>query len=590
MARVRGVRRFVPILDWLPRYAKADLPGDLIAGGIVAVMLVPQAMAYAMLAGLPPQIGLYASLLPLVAYGALGSSRALAVGPVAIASLMTASALGAIAEAGSADYVAAALVLAALSGLILLAMGIARLGVLVNFLSHPVISGFTSAAALVIAVSQLKHFLGIEVARGEGFAAAITGVARAIPQTNIATALLGAGAVAILVLSRRPLAKLLGGLGLSPAMIAPATKMGPLVAVFLTALAVWSLGLADAFGVDIVGTIPAGLPPVGVPRLDPALWAELFPAALLISAIGFLESVSVAKALASKRRQKIDADQELLALGTANLAASVTGGYPVAGGFGRSSVNFAAGANTPLASLITAALMALTLLLLTPLFFYLPRTVLAAIIIVAVLDLIDVRTFRDAWRYNKADAVSLAATFVSVLAAGVEAGIVFGLAVSIALYLWRTSRPHLAVVGRVGDTEHFRNVRRHTVHTTPGVHVVRIDESLYFANAGYLEDQLLGAVADDKTIQHVVLVCSAVNFIDASALETLESTIIGLRDAGVTLHLAEVKGPVADRLQRTAFLDHLKPGSVFLSTHEAVRTLAGGRAPLAEPGADPICK
>ncbi len=587
MGRSRGVRRFVPILDWLPRYAKTDLPGDLIAGGIVAVMLVPQAMAYAMLAGLPPQIGLYASILPLIAYGALGSSRALAVGPVAIASLMAASALGAVAEAGTADYVAAALVLAALSGLILLAMGIARLGVLVNFLSHPVISGFTSAAALVIAVSQLKHLLGLEVGGRGGFAVVLGGVAREVTHTNVATALLGVGAIAVLILSRRPLARMLGALGLSPALIAPVTKVGPLVAVFLAALTVWAFGLNDAFGVAIVGTIPAGLPPVGMPRLDPALWADLFPAAVLISVIGFLESVSVAKALASKRRQKIDANQELLALGTANLAASVTGGYPVAGGFGRSSVNFAAGANTPLASLITAALMALTLLFLTPLFFYLPRAVLAAIIIVAVLDLIDLRTFRDAWRYNKADAVSLAATFVSVLAAGVEAGIVVGLVVSIGLYLWRTSRPHLAVVGRVGDTEHFRNVRRHTVQTTPGVHVVRVDESLYFANASYLEDQLLGAVADDRTIQHVVLICSAVNFIDASALETLESTIAGLRDAGVTLHLAEVKGPVADRLQRTAFLEHLKPGSVFLSTHDAVRALAG-RVPLGDTDRHPI--
>ncbi|NQV79581.1 MAG: STAS domain-containing protein, partial [Alphaproteobacteria bacterium] len=274
---------------------------------------------------------------------------------------------------------------------------------------------------------------------------------------------------------------------------------------------------------------------------------------------------------------KIDANQELLALGAANIAASVTGGYPVAGGFGRSGVNFAAGANTPLASIITAVLMALTLLFLTPLFYYLPRTALAAIIIVAVLNLIDIRTFRDAWRYNKADAVSLAATFVSVLVAGVEAGIVFGLAVSLALYLWRTSRPHIAVVGRVGETEHFRNVLRHSVKTVPGVLAIRVDESLYFANASYLEDHLLSAVADDKTIEHVVLICSAVNFIDASALDTLENMIVELRDAGVTLHLAEVKGPVTDKLQRTAFLEHLKPGSLYLSTHDALRALTGAR-------------
>ncbi|MDA0368376.1 MAG: sulfate permease [Proteobacteria bacterium] len=582
MSRFAGARRFVPILNWLPRYAKADLPGDMIAGGIVAVMLVPQAMAYAMLAGLPPQVGLYASILPLIAYAALGSSRALAVGPVAIASLMTASALGAVAESGTVDYVAAALILAALSGLILLAMGVARLGVLVNFLSHQVISGFTSAAALVIGLSQLKHLLGIDVPRGSLFTDVVVDVIRGLPSTNLATALVGAGAIGLLILSRAPLARLLRALRVPRGIVAPLTKTGPLAAVFLTALVVWAFGLDADFGVAIVGTIPAGLPHAGLPRFDAALWTELFPAAVLITIIGFLESVSVAKALASKRRQKIDANQELLALGAANIAASVTGGYPVAGGFGRSGVNFAAGANTPLASIITAVLMALTLLFLTPLFYYLPRTALAAIIIVAVLNLIDLRTFREAWRYNKADAVSLAATFVSVLVAGVEAGIVFGLAVSLALYLWRTSRPHIAVVGRVGETEHFRNVLRHTVKTAPGVLAIRVDESLYFANASYLEDHLLSAVADDKTIEQVVLICSAVNFIDASALDTLENMIVELRDAGVTLHLAEVKGPVTDKLQRTAFLEHLKPGSLYLSTHDALRALTGTtRAPRA---------
>jgi SulP family sulfate permease len=574
-------KRVVPMADWLPRYAKADLPGDLIAGGIVAVMLVPQAMAYAMLAGLPPQVGLYASILPLVAYSALGSSRALAVGPVAIASLMTASALGAVVEAGTVNYVAVALILAALSGFILLAMGIARLGVLVNFLSHPVISGFTSAAALVIGLSQLKHLLGIDVPRGGMFAETLAAIAGRLGDTNLTAAGIGLGTIALLLFMRGPFGRVLACAGMAPAIVTPVTKTGPLAAVVLTTVTVWAFGLDQAAGVAIVGRIPAGLPPIGVPSFDAALWADLLPAAMLISIVGFLESVSVAKALASKRRQKIDANQELVALGTSNLAAAVSGGYPVTGGFSRSVVNFTAGANTPLAALITAALIAVTVVALTPLFHYLPRATLAAVILVAITNLIDWRTLRDAWTYNKADAASLAATFLSVLIAGVEAGIVFGLAVSLALYLWRTSRPHIAVVGRVGDTEHFRNIHRHTVRTTPGVLALRIDESLYFANASYLEDYLLRAIADDKSVDHVVLICSAVNFIDASALETLESVTAQLRDAGVTLHLAEVKGPVADKLHRTALLDHLKPGKMFLSTHDAMQTLAAGKPSIA---------
>jgi sulfate permease, SulP family len=567
-------KRIVPMADWLPRYAKADLPGDVIAGGIVAVMLVPQAMAYAMLAGLPPQVGLYASILPLVAYSALGSSRALAVGPVAIASLMTASALGAVVEAGTVNYVAAALILAALSGFILLAMGVARLGVLVNFLSHPVISGFTSAAAVVIGVSQLKHILGIDVPRGGAFVDTLAGIAAHLGNTNLTAAGIGAGTIVVLLFMRGPFGRLLAGLGVPPAIVTPMTKTGPLAAVVITTLAVWGFGLDGRAGVAIVGHIPAGLPPLGMPSFDAALWADLLPAAMLISIVGFLESVSVAKALASKRRQKIDANQELIALGTSNIAAAVSGGYPVAGGFARSVVNFTAGANTPLAALITAALIAVTVVALTPLFHYLPRATLAAVILVAITNLIDLKTLRDAWTYNKADAASLAATFLSVLVAGVEAGIVFGVAVSLALYLWRTSRPHIAIVGRVGDTEHFRNINRHTVRTTPGVLALRIDESLYFANASYLEDYLLRAIADDQSVDHVVLICSAVNFIDASALETLETVIARLRDAGVTLHLAEVKGPVTDKLQRTAFLDHLSPGRMFLSTHDAMHALA----------------
>ena len=569
------LRRVLPILEWLPGYGRATLTNDSLAGLIVAIMLVPQGMAYALLAGLPPEVGLYASIVPLVFYGLLGSSRALAVGPVAIVSLMVATTLGEFAEAGSAGYLAGAILLAFLSGAILLGMGFARLGFLVNFLSHPVISGFSSAAALVIGFSQLKHLLGFDIPRSHLITETLTYAAAHIGEINPTTFAIAAASFAILLAFKSRIAPILKSLGLGADIADAVAKAGPLVAVIVTTVAVWLFALNQTASVSIVADIPAGLPPLTVPNLDLALIEQLLPAAALIAAVGFLESVSVAKSLASKRRQKIDANQELIALGAANIGASVTGGYPVTGGFSRSLVNFTAGAVTPMVSIITAALIALTVMLFTPLLYFLPKATLAAIIVVAVANLIDLKTLRHALIYDKADAASLIATFLAVLTLGVEIGIVIGAALSIVLYLWRTSRPHMAEVGRVGQTEHFRNVLRHQVHTDPKVLMVRVDESLYFANTAFLEDQLLARVADRPEIDHLVLIMSAVNFIDASALETLETLAERLRDAGVTLHLAEVKGPVMDRLERVEFVESLGNGRVFLSTHEAARELTG---------------
>lgn len=566
----------LPILDWLPVYSRQALTSDGIAGLIVAIMLVPQGMAYALLAGLPPEVGLYASIVPLVFYGLLGSSRALAVGPVAIVSLMVATTLGEIAESGTAGYLGGAVLLAFLSGAILLGMGLARLGFLVNFLSHPVISGFSSAAALVIGFSQLKHLLGFDIPRSHLITETIAHAIGHIGQTNVATLVVAASAFAILLVFRSRLTGWSKAAGLGDSLADAIGKTGPLVAVLITTLAVWALGLDASANVSIVSQIPAGLPPLTVPTFDLTLVQTLLPSALLISLVGFLESVSVAKSLASKRRQKIDANQEMIALGAANIGASFTGGYPVTGGFSRSLVNFTSGAVTPLASIITAVLIAITVLILTPLLYFLPKATLAAIIVVAVANLIDVKSLREAWTYNKADAASLVATFIAVLALGIEWGIVAGAGLSIALYLWRTSRPHMAEVGRVGETEHFRNVLRHEVETHPALLAIRVDESLYFANTAYLEDELLARVADHREIEHLVLIMSAVNFIDTSALETLESLTEGLHDAGVALHLAEIKGPVMDRLQRVGFLDKLRGGQVFLSTHDAVSTLTSG--------------
>ncbi|MEX2630949.1 MAG: sulfate permease [Tistlia sp.] len=579
------LERLFPALGWLRDYRRSDLTSDLLAGVIVTIMLIPQSLAYALLAGLPPQVGLYASILPLVAYAAFGSSRTLAVGPVAVVSLMTAASVSKVAAPGSPEYLAAALALALLSGLFLLALGLARLGAIANLLSHPVISGFISASAVLIAISQMKHILGVPVV-GHSLAEILPSLAGNLGRLNLPTLAIGGAAIAFLFWVRGRLKPLLTRAGLGPRLADFVAKAGPVAAVVVGILAVRLLGL-EAAGVAVVGEIPRGLPPLTVPAIDAELWLDLLPAAALISLVGFVETVSVAETLAAKRRQRIDANQELVGLGAANLAAAVTGGYPVTGGFARSVVNFAAGAQTPLAGVVTAVLIAVTAAFLTPLFFFLPQAVLAATIVVAVLSLVDLGAIRRTWRYSKGDFTAMAATIVVVLGVGVEAGILAGILLSIALFLWRTTRPHIAVVGQVPGSEHFRNVERHKVVESETVLTIRVDESLYFANSRFLEERILQLVAARPKVAHVVLMCPAVNFIDASALESLEAIADRLETAGVTLHLSEVKGPVMDRLQHSDFFEHLT-GEVFLSQHAALRTLdpeASERARSSAPAA-----
>ncbi|NBC23698.1 MAG: sulfate permease [Gammaproteobacteria bacterium] len=551
-------------------YIRSDFASDLIAGVVTATLLIPQAMAYSQLAGLPPEIGLYASMLPPVLYALVGSSRTMAVGPVAVASLMLAAALGARWTPGSPEYLGGAVVVAGLVGVLLLLMGLARLGVVANFLSHPVLSGFTNAAALVILVSQLPPLFGIAVPRGsiDEVAAGLVG---GFDGLHGVTTLLGLVAVGLLIGVSRFGSRLLQWLGLDPIRADVAVRAFPLVLVAAATGSV-AAGLAG-HGVAVAGVIPQGLPAVALPGLEPVLWLDLAGPAAAIALVSFVESLSIARVLAARRRQKVNADRELLGLGLANAGAAFTGASPVCGGFSRSVVNFEAGARTQVAGVVTAVVIGLTALFLTPWFHDLPITVLAAIVVVSVTNLFDLHTLRLCWRYNRADALALIATFVAVLSEGMETGIAVGVVLSAVLFLWRTSRPHTAIVGRVGDTEHFRNVARHAVTTYPGLLVIRIDESLYYANAQALEDLLLNEVADCEAVRHVVLICSAVNFIDTSALETLENLIEELREAGVTLHLAEVKGPVMDGLERVSLLERLAPGRVFLSTHEAVHTL-----------------
>ncbi len=571
--------RYLPILDWGRHYSREAATGDLVAALIVTIMLIPQSLAYALLAGLPPQMGLYASILPLVAYAVFGTSRALAVGPVAVISLMTAAAVGKLALPGTEAYATAAITLAFMSGLILVAMGLLRLGFLANFLSHPVIAGFITASGLLIALSQVATLLGIP-GGGQTLPEMLSRLAGNLGAVNPWTLAVGAAATAFLFWVRKGLKPALIRLGLAPRPADLLAKAGPVAAVAATAAAAWAFDLG-ARGVALVGEVPRGLPPLTLPSFDPAVWAALAGSALLISVIGFVESVSVAQTLAAKKRQRIVPDQELIGLGAANLAAGVSSGYPVTGGFARSVVNYDAGAETPAAGAFAAVGLLAAASFLTPLLFYLPKATLAATIIVAVLSLVDLGVLRRTWTYAKADFAAVAVTILVTLGIGVEAGVLAGVTLSVVLFLWKSSRPHIAEVGLVPGTQHFRNVLRHKVHTVPEVLTIRVDESLWFANARFLEDAILDRVAADSPVQHVVLMCSAVNAIDMSALESLEAINARLRDMGVTLHLSEVKGPVMDRLERTHFLKDLT-GRVFLSQYDAAAAL--GALP---PGADP---
>ena len=568
-----ALARHMPILDWSRSYDRDTLTSDLVAAVIVTIMLIPQSLAYALLAGLPAEMGLYASILPLVAYAVFGTSRALAVGPVAVVSLMTAAAVGNLGLEDPAQYAAAAITLAFLSGVILTVMGVLRLGFLANFLSHPVIAGFITASGILIAASQLKHILGIE-AHGHTLVETLASLFAHLGDTNLYTLAIGVAATGFLFWVRKGLKPLLLRAGLGPRMADILAKAGPVAAVAATTLVVWIFGL-HARGVAIVGEVPTGVPPLTLPAFDPMLLQQLLVPALLISIIGFVESVSVAQTLAAKRRQRIIPDQELVGLGTANLAASFSGGYPVTGGFARSVVNFDAGAETPAAGAFTAVGILLAALLLTPLLYFLPKATLAATIIVAVLSLVDLSILQKAWGYSRVDFAAVAATILLTLGFGVEVGVSAGVVISVALHLYKTSRPHVAEVGRVPGTQHFRNILRHEVETHPSVVTLRVDESLYFANAAFLQDYVYARVVGDDAIRHVVLMFSAVNEVDMSALESLEAVNNRLATMGIKLHLSEVKGPVMDRLKRSHFLEELT-GRVFLSQHDAIETLAPG--------------
>lgn len=556
-----------PLLNTLREYDRGQAGRDLVAASLICLLLVPQALAYAQLAGLPAVAGLYASILPLAVYALIGASPgvALSFGPVAVLSLMTAAALAPIAAAGSAAYSAAAVGLTLLVGALLLLMGLLRLGFIANFLSHPVISGFISGAAVLIAVSQLHYLLGVS-ADGLTLPQVLPALYAQLAATHRPTLLLGGLSLVLLVLLRNM------HLLRVPAAWALRVKQLSALLVMFVAMSTGALLELEVYGVKVVGQVPVGLPTIGLPTLQLGLLRELLPAALLIALVGFVESISIAQSLAMRKRQLISPDRELLGQGAANLASAFSGGMPVAASFSRSAVARQSNVATPLVGIFAAGLMLAAVLGLAPVLQHLPQAVLAASILVAAIGLVDIASLRRTWRYSRAEGCAQLVTFFGVLLQGVEAGIMLGVCLSLLLFLWRTSRPHMAVVGQVPGSQHFRNVQRYATVQSASVLSLRVDESLYFPNARYLEARIGELIAVSPQVRHLVLMCSGVNQIDASALDALEGIAEQLRSAEVQLHLAEVKGPVMDRLLRSDFLEHFG-GQVFISQYQALCTL-----------------
>lgn len=559
-------------LAWLRHYRRAWLGGDLAAGLVVGIMVIPQSMAYAMLAGLPVEVGLYASLLPVLGYALFGSSMNLSVGPVAVTGLMTAALLAPLAPIGSGQYLQLAIWLALLSGLMLFVFGLLRLGFLANFLSHPVISGFITGAAILILLSQLPHLLGLS-----GWPVSPAALLASWQANN--SLVLGMGLLALLWLlyARSLLAAHLRRLGLNESLARLLARLAPILVVVLTVLASLYWDLA-ARGVPVVGSLPAGLPSLVWSTPDLASLHSLLLPAVLVSLVGFVESVSIAQSLARRKRQSIDANQELLGLGAANIGSGLTGGFAVCGGFSRSVVNIEAGANTPLAGVVAVGVIGLILLTIAPWFAHLPLVVLAVVILVAVTPLIDLLSLKRAWRYDRAEGLTLLATATGVLILGIEGGILLGISLAIAAQLWRGSRPHVAVVGRVPDTQYFRNTKRHLVEITPHLLALRIDENIFFANTKAIEQAIHQALSDYPDTQEVLLILSAVNHIDSTGLDMLSELTEGLAERDIRLHLAEVKGPVMDQLAETDWFNQ-QVGEVFPSTHIAFNTLGSLKRP-----------
>ncbi len=551
-----NIKQHIPILDWISQYGKKEFKGDLFAGLTVGVMLIPQGMAYAMLAGLPPIYGLYASIIPLIVYAIFGTSRQLAVGPVAMISLLVATGVGAIATPGSADFITLAILLALMVGLIQFTMGIFRLGFLVNFLSHPVIAGFTSAAALIIGFSQLKYLLGIDIPRSNHVHEMLLQAFEQIGATNLPTLAIGLTAIGLILLVKK-------------------IKLpipGPLLAVVFGIMAVWVLGLHN-FGVNIVGAVPKGLPSVSFVGIDFDNVKELLPIALTISFIGFIESIAVAKAIQAKHKNyEVVPNQELIGLGLANIAGSFFQGFPIAGGFSRTAVNNQAGAKTGMAAIFSALLIALTLLFLTPLFFYLPKAILASVIMVAVFGLIDFKEAKYLWRTDRGDFMMMLATFAGTLTLGIEEGILVGVLLSLSLMIYRTTQPHVAILGKIPDKSHYRNIDRFQhLEVRKDILILRYDAHLYFANANFFKETFENAIAQKgNQLKLVIFNGDSMNGIDSSGIYILEEIVENCKEQQINFYLAGIKGPIRDILYRSGLTAKIGEENFFFRIQHAV--------------------
>lgn len=555
-----NIKSFIPALEWLPKYSNKDLKGDLSAGLTVGVMLIPQGMAYSMLAGLPPIYGLYASIVPLILYAILGTSRQLAVGPVAMVALLVASGVGAIAEPGSAEFISLAIVLALMVGIFQLTLGVMRLGFLVNFLSHPVISGFTSAAALIIGFSQLKHLLGIDIQRSHHVHEILLQAAEQIGDTNLYTFIVGIVGIGIIIALKKINKKY------------KINIPGPLIAVVFGIMAVWTMGLAEA-GVKIVQDVPDGLPAPMIPAFDWANIQQLLPIALTISLVGFMESIAVAKAIQAKHKDyKIVPNQELIGLGIANIGGAFFQAFPTTGGFSRTAVNDQAGARTGMASILSALLIILTLLFLTPLFYYLPKAILASVIMVAVFGLIDYKEAIHLWKSDRRDFWMLIITFVATLSLGIEQGIGLGVVLSLILIIYQTTRPHLAVLGKIPGTNHYRNIKRfEDLEQRTDAIIVRFDAQLYFANTTFFKEQMEELIKSaGPDLKALILDAESVTGIDSSAMHALEEVVDELKEKEIDFYICDVKGPVRDALKRGHVTEKIGEDHFFISVQNAV--------------------
>ncbi len=579
-----GLARLLPSAEWLSEYRVSHLPKDLLAGFLVAGLLLPQAMAYALLAELPPQTGLYAALAPALIFVFFSTSRFVSVGPVALISLLVADAIAvASSEAPGLDSGAIALVLALEVGILLLLLGVLRLGFLVNFVSDPVLTGFTSAAAILIGVSQLKNLLGLEIERG-GFLATVTSIGARIAESNPWTLILGLGVLGLLVANKLWLERWLSKTDLGRLARVSLTNAFPLAALAAATAAVWWGRLDRTAGVQVVGDIRLGLPPLTLPASDPALWQSLLPTALAIATLIFVIGVGIAKTLAGRRRQRIDPDKEAIALGLGNLAGSLTGAYPVGVSFSRSALAFDSGARTPAAMGFSALAVLLGALALSPALRFLPTAALAALIVSAVFGLVDLRAMAKIWRSSWVEGAILTLTLLGVLLAGLQVGIAVGALSGIGLYLWHTSRPRIVIEAPLGESlADFRDAERDATDEAAlpeSILVVRVDQDIYFGNTSYVEQQILREVADRDEVTHVVMDLKSISQIDFSGLEMLKRFIEYTGNANLRVSFSEAKRPVVERLRSHGIVELVGEHRLFLTTREAVQALL-------EPSGDP---